>query len=233
MSVATIPFGTSINFNSKLTLPSAFSQIAIQATSDYAIVSYIAKIKFNATSMSYNDGNADYTVYSVGKWASTDAQSIIAADDYEIKSETEKQWWLNNTDLTENKIITKTIKGETRMKETITLNRPNWLGSEVGLVRKTITVTQSSGTYVTENGRKILKSGTQITLSNMGDAHYGLLWNDADVTDTDGKIASVMIAGWYIQSALPYSVDVADLKEQGLYDIEYPKTVIAYGEVAD
>lgn len=87
-----------------MTLPTAFNEIDIQATSDYATVSYIAKIKFNGTGMSYNDGSMDYTVYSVGKWADTDAQSIIVADNYKIKTASERQWWLNNTDLTEDKL---------------------------------------------------------------------------------------------------------------------------------
>ena len=61
----------------------------------------------------------------------------------------------------------------------ITLNNPNWLGSEVGIVRKTVTVTENSGSYVTENNRKVLKSGTLINDTDLG---YGLLWNDADIT---------------------------------------------------
>lgn len=114
----------------------------------------------------------------------------------------------------------------------IILNRPNWLGSEVGLVRKTVTVTQSSGTYVTENGRKILKSGTLINDTTLG---YGLLWNDADVTDAEGKIASIMIGGYYIDSKLPTSVSssATTLAAKGLHAIEYADTVIAYGEVTD
>ena len=119
----------------------------------------------------------------------------------------------------------------------ITLNRPNWLGSEVGLVRKTVTVTQSSGTYVTEtdadgNSHLILKSGTLINDTTLG---YGLLCNDADVTDSQGKIASIMIRGTYIDKALPTSVSTyaTSLAERGLYAIEYPETKIAYGEVTD
>ena len=114
----------------------------------------------------------------------------------------------------------------------IILNRPNWLGSEVGIVRKTVTVTNLSGSPVTENGRKILKSGTLINDTTMG---YGLLWNDADVTDEGGKIASIMIRGSYIDSALPTSVTLQaeDLVKQGLYAIKYGDTKMAYGEVAD
>lgn len=238
MSIGTIPFGTAIKFNSKLSLPTAFNEIDMQATSDYNTVSYIAKIKFNGVGMSYNDGNMDYTVYSVGKWASTDAQNIITADDYEIQSEAEKQWWLNNSDLTTQKIITKTIKGDNKNMSEIILNRPNWLGSSEDIIRKTATVTQSSGAYVEEkdangNVRKILKSGTLISdySTTLG---YGLLWNDADVTD-GGRVAAIMIAGRYIDSKLPASVSAqaTTLAGQGLYSIEYPETKIAYGEVTE
>ena len=43
--------------------------------------------------------------------------------------------------------------------ENYVLNRPNFLGSEVGLVLKTITVPASASGAVTENGRKIVKAG--------------------------------------------------------------------------
>ncbi len=115
------------------------------------------------------------------------------------------------------------------MKETVTLNRPNWLGSEVGRVLKTVTVTDASGTTDTENGRKILKSGTLINDTTLG---YGLLYNDADVTD-GARVTSMMIRGTYIDSKLPASVatTATTLAAQGLYAIEYPETIIAYGEV--
>lgn len=113
----------------------------------------------------------------------------------------------------------------------ITLNRPNWLGSAVGVVRKTVTVSSTSGTPVTENGRKILKSGTLINDTTLG---YGLLWNDADVTD-GSRIAAIMIRGSYIDSKLPTSVSTSKtiLAGQGLYAIEYPETKVAYGEVTE
>ena len=111
----------------------------------------------------------------------------------------------------------------------ITLNRPNWLGSEVGMVLKTVTVSATSGTPVTENGRKILKSGTLINDTTLG---YGLLYNDADITD-GSAVKSIMIRGSYIDSALPTSVSTnkVTLANQGLYAVSYPNTVIAYGVV--
>lgn len=107
----------------------------------------------------------------------------------------------------------------------VILNRPNWLGSEVGLVLKTVTVSSTSGATVTENGRTILKSGTVITDTALG---KGLLWNDADVTD-GAVVKSIMIRGSYIDAKLPATA--GDLSTQGLYAIEYADTKVAYGEV--
>lgn len=111
----------------------------------------------------------------------------------------------------------------------VILNRPNWLGSEVGMVLKTTTVTEDSGATVTENGRKIIKSGTLITDANLG---QGLLYNDADVTD-GGELKSIMIKGSYINENLPedISASAVQLATQGLYAIKYAETTIAYGEV--
>lgn len=108
-------------------------------------------------------------------------------------------------------------------------NNPNWLGSEVGLVLKTTTVSASSGATVTENGRTIIKSGTLITDTALG---KGLLFNDADVTD-GATVKSIMIGGRYIDSKLPASVasSASDLAEKGLYAIEFADTVVTYGEV--
>ena len=111
------------------------------------------------------------------------------------------------------------------------LNRPNWLGSEVGLVLKTATVSSTSGATVVENGRTIIKSGTLITDAALG---KGLLFNDADVTD-GAVVKSIMIGGRYIDSKLPASVSESktDLADNGLYAIEYADTTIAYGEVTE
>lgn len=108
----------------------------------------------------------------------------------------------------------------------ITLNRPNWLGSEVGMVLKTVTVSSTSGTTVVENGRTILKSGTLITDATLG---KGFLFNDADVTE-GAVVKSIMIRGSYIDAKLPTSVSASaeTLAQQGLYAIAYPETQIAY-----
>ena len=75
--------------------------------------------------------------------------------------------------------------------ENYVLNRPNFLGSEVGLVLKTITVPASANGAVTENGRKIVKAGTPMagSLEARGTAFtkasegvVGVLLHDVDVT---------------------------------------------------
>lgn len=111
--------------------------------------------------------------------------------------------------------------------------KKNWLGSEVGMVLKTTTVTTNTFTSseaVTENGRTIVKSGTLITDAKLG---KGLLFNDVDVTD-GGRVASIMIRGSYINENLPKSLEttvVEELAKQGLYNTTYGDTTIAYGKV--
>lgn len=106
----------------------------------------------------------------------------------------------------------------------------NWLGSEVGLVKKTVTV-PTSATAVTENGRKIVKSGTLITDAVLG---KGLLFNDVDITD-GARVASMVIRGSYIDANLPASVadSATALAQQGLYAIAYPDNTVQYGEVTE
>lgn len=97
-------------------------------------------------------------------------------------------------------------------------NRKNWLGSEVGRVVKTVTVSSLSGTTASENGRTILRSGTLITDATLG---KGLLVNDADVTD-GAVVKSVMIRGTYIPANLPVALtdeQKAELAANGLFDI--------------
>lgn len=97
----------------------------------------------------------------------------------------------------------------------IILNRPNWLGSEVGLVLKTITVPAEASGAVTENGRKIIKSGSIFSAP-----YKGLLFEDVDITD-GARVGSLMIRGSYIDAKLPASASTqaADFAAQGLYAI--------------
>ena len=105
-------------------------------------------------------------------------------------------------------------------EKTVILNRPNWLGSEVGLVVKTITV-PAGHAHVVENGRMIVKSGTVFTTP-----YYGILFYDVDITD-GAKAASLMIRGSYIDAKLPTSASAyaTNFIQQGLYAIAYPEVV--------
>lgn len=106
----------------------------------------------------------------------------------------------------------------------------NWLGSEVGRVVKTATI-PTTAPFVTENGRKIVKSGTLITDATLG---KGFVVNDADITD-GARVGSLMIRGNYIDANLPTSVSASaeDLAKQGLYNIAYPANEVQYGEVTE
>lgn len=99
-------------------------------------------------------------------------------------------------------------------------NRPNFLGSEVGLITKTITV-PATASSVTENGRKIVKAGTIFTTP-----YYGLLYEDVDITD-GAHIGSLMISGHYIDAKLPATAAsyVTSFAAQGLYPIVEGSTV--------
>lgn len=106
----------------------------------------------------------------------------------------------------------------------------NWLGSEIGYIPKTVTLEKDSSLAVTENGRKIVKSGTLYEDANLG---KGLIVNDADVTDENRPVA-MMIRGTYINDNLPSKLDtsvVEELAKKGLYDIKYAPTNVTYGEV--
>lgn len=102
----------------------------------------------------------------------------------------------------------------------ITLNRPNWLESAVGLVAKTIQIPSNFATYVSEvdaDGftHKIVKSGTYVT-----SPYKGLLLRDIDITN-GAQLAPLMIAGYYIDANLPASVaaSASDLIAQGLFAV--------------
>lgn len=111
----------------------------------------------------------------------------------------------------------------------IILNRPNWLASEVGLVLKTITVPANTAS-VTENGRKIVKSGTIFATP-----FKGLLFGDIDITDGAAS-GSLMVGGYYIDANLPATAasSVSDFAAQGLYPLaEGSVTRPDFGSVAD
>ena len=99
----------------------------------------------------------------------------------------------------------------------VIFNRPNWLGSEVGLTLKTFTIPADfATTVIREDGRIIVESGTIFVDAVTG--QKGLVFGDYDITDGP-VIASIMIGGRYIDEKLPASAaDVAeDFIAQGLY----------------
>lgn len=110
--------------------------------------------------------------------------------------------------------------------EKVYRERPNFLGSEVGLVTKTITV-PTSATHVVEDGRTIVKAGTIFTTP-----YYGLLFKDVDITD-GAKQGSLMVGGYYIDAKLPStaSAQVNNFAKTGLFPItEGTTTRPAFGD---
>lgn len=110
-------------------------------------------------------------------------------------------------------------------EKTIILNRPNWLASEVGLVTVTHTFESTTTGYVTENGRKILKSGL-IYPTNDASAK-GIVFTDVDITDGDMQ-GSLMIAGRYLNGKLSAAVATTAktvFQGQGLFGQEVPTDV--------
>lgn len=95
----------------------------------------------------------------------------------------------------------------------VILNRPNFLGSAKNLILKTISIPVDFATYVTENGRKIVKAGTYISTPLKG-----ILFEDADITD-GAVIKPLMFAGYYIDANLPTSISsvASTLAGQGLF----------------
>lgn len=100
---------------------------------------------------------------------------------------------------------------------TITINRPNFLASEEGLVLKTAGLDASthSDILTTETdaaglSHSVIKAGTVVVSGNV----KGILYQDVDVTGataTTQKAAPIMVAGYYIAAALntPYTVSSA------------------------
>ncbi|NCC99903.1 MAG: hypothetical protein EOL95_09440 [Bacteroidia bacterium] len=99
------------------------------------------------------------------------------------------------------------------MKETFN-NRKNFLGSEVGLVKKTIGIPASTS-YTAENNRKVVVAGTIFS-----SPYLGILYEDVDITD-GANFGSLVIRGSYIDANLPSSASdyATSMSAQGLYAI--------------
>lgn len=108
----------------------------------------------------------------------------------------------------------------------ITLNRPNFLASEVGLRTVTYTFAKTFATAVTENGRKIIKAGT-IYPANDATA-VGIVFQDVDITDGD-RPEALMVAGHYYSdklSASPASAVTTAFVAKGLYGEVSPTVTV-------
>ena len=101
-------------------------------------------------------------------------------------------------------------------------NGKNWLGSEVGVIKKTITVPQNYAVAEGDENSKVVVDGRTIVKSGaiFSSPYYGLLESDVDVTDGDA-LGDLIIAGRYIDGNLPKSAAsvASNFAAQGLYAI--------------
>lgn len=86
-----------------------------------------------------------------------------------------------------------------------TYERPNFLDSEVGLVRKTREIPQSMGTD--QDDRKIVVGGTPFPSNDANTT--GLVFETIDVTDDEKRPGSVIVAGRIIEENLPVALAAA------------------------
>lgn len=104
----------------------------------------------------------------------------------------------------------------------ITLSRPNFLASEVGLRTITYTFNSSFEGAEVENGRKLIKAGT-IYPANDASAK-GIVFQDVDITDGDAQEA-LMVGGVYLADKLS-AVVAGEAKTvfqaQGLFEQSSP-----------
>lgn len=118
-------------------------------------------------------------------------------------------------------------------------NRPNFLGSEVGLVLKTVGV-DATTTGVKDEviagglARKVLPAGTLVTVGTL----TGLIFQDVDVTGATAqtqKTAPLMIAGYYIDANLPTSISgqAEALEAQNLIAIVDPDAVRPFESIEE
>lgn len=107
----------------------------------------------------------------------------------------------------------------------IKLNHKNWIGSAIGLIPKSATITETNAVTIKEekdeNGftRKIAKSGSVYSDTESG--IYGLILDDIDIT-SGSNIGSVVVAGHYIAENLPAAVSTevaGKFVAQGLFPV--------------
>lgn len=100
---------------------------------------------------------------------------------------------------------------------TVTVSRPNFLGSEIGLVTKTVGLDYSTNSALATSEvdaqgfvHYIVKAGTQYGNSSLG--IYGLVFQDVDITGTNASAQAfvpVMTAGRFINDTTHIPVAVA------------------------
>lgn len=108
----------------------------------------------------------------------------------------------------------------------VILNHAPWLGSEVGMVLKTkminstTAITKETETDADGVNHTVAKSGSVYYDATSG--VYGLIYEDVDITGGD-RMGSVMIAGYYVDDALPASAETykTNFAAQGLFPVEY------------
>lgn len=111
------------------------------------------------------------------------------------------------------------------MKIETTKTRPNFLGSEIGLIQKTHEIKQE-GVAADETGKKIVKGGT-IYPANDATA-IGIVFEDIDVTEDLVRPGSVIIAGRILKNRLPVAPSeeaLTALKASGIYFDDAAETV--------
>lgn len=111
------------------------------------------------------------------------------------------------------------------MKIETTETRPNFLGSEIGLIQKTYEIKQA-GVTADAAGKKIVKGGT-IYPANDATA-IGIVFEDIDVTEDAVRPGSLIIAGRILENRLPVEPTpeaLAALMARGIYFDDEAETV--------
>lgn len=106
-----------------------------------------------------------------------------------------------------------------------TSTRPNFLGSEIGLIQKTYEVKQEDG-VADDSGRLYVKAGTVYPANDA--TAIGIVFEDIDVTDDAVRPASIIIAGRILLNRLPVepaAAAVTAMTANGLHFDEMPDTV--------
>lgn len=110
------------------------------------------------------------------------------------------------------------------LKVETTKTRPNFLGSEIGLIQKTYPIKQE-GVVADEDGKKYVKAGTVYPANDS--TAIGIVFEDIDVTDDAVRPGSIIIAGRILKNRLPeepVTAAITAMKANGIYFDEEPET---------